>query len=89
MRNKQYYWSLTCIFCPIKKSLRPDVIDDVTCTEDDYSKLECGEEECLSKRSRVIMGSLWFFASLCKSIAYYGMYMTLVSICPHTCTMAC
>ena len=57
-----------------------DVSDDVTCTEDDYSKLECGEEECLSKRSRVIMGSLWFSASLCKSIAYYGMYMTLVSI---------
>ena len=57
-----------------------DAADDVTCAEDSYTKLESEQEECLSLRSRVVMGSLWFCASLCKCTAYYGMYMTLVSI---------
>ena len=64
--------------CTFRERRDSDAADDVTCAEDCYTKLDSEQEECLSLRSRVIMGSLWFLASLCKCTAYYGMYMTLV-----------
>lgn len=63
-------------------TFRPRQESDITyestaCTPDAYTDIE---NKCItvSTRSRVIMGSLWFLASLCKSLAYYGMYMMLV-----------
>lgn len=36
----------------------------------------------LHRRTKIIMGSIWFVASTCKSVGYYTPFLTLVSFNP-------
>ena len=50
---------------------------------DTYGTMEfdeaCLNEAKITKKSKIILGSLWFLASLLKAMGYYTPYLTLVS----------